>query len=171
MANYATPGNAVRLFIAALLILASAAGTIHAKNAPDSIDIVQSILPDSTPLKGKVVYVDFWASWCVPCRHSFPWMQEMYEKYHQKGFEIVAVGVDKDHKAAVKFLDEIKPSFSVVYDSTGHVAKQYGLETMPTSFIYGRDGRLVMQNNGFRPDETDSLDGVIGRLVNKGEAK
>ncbi len=171
MADYALHVRVARFFISASLILTAPATTIQAKNTADSISAIQTILPDSTSLDGKVVYVDFWASWCVPCRHSFPWMQGLYEKYHQKGFEIVAVGVDKDHKAALKFLEDIKPAFSVVFDSTGEIAKRYGLEAMPTSFVYGRDGRLVIQNRGFHQEEADSLDAIIGQLLNKGKTK
>ncbi len=171
MADYAVPVRTARILIIALAMLTAGTIAVQAKNAPDSIVAIQNILPDSTSLDGKVVYVDFWASWCLPCRHSFPWMQEMYNKYHRQGFEIVAVGVDKDHKAALKFLEDIKPGFPIVYDSTGEIAKQYGLEAMPTSFLYGRDGRLVMQNRGFRPEEADSLDAVLGHILNEGKSR
>ena len=171
MAIYATSVKTARLLFIILLVSICATGISHAKNPPDSIDAIRAILPDSTALDGKVVYVDFWASWCVPCRHSFPWMQDLYERYRQKGFEIVAVGVDKDHKAALKFLGDIDPSFTVVFDSTGDLAKRYGLDAMPTSFVYGRDGRLALQNRGFRQEETDSLDRTISRLLNERTSK
>lgn len=171
MAIYATSVKATRFLFLILLILTVAAGVSHAKNPPDSIGAIKAVLPDSISLEGKVVYVDFWASWCVPCRHSFPWMQDLYEKYRQNGFEIVAVGVDKDHQSALKFLGEIHPAFTVVFDSTGDLAKRFGLDAMPTSFIYNRNGRLALQNRGFRQDEADSLDGVISRLLTKETSK
>ena len=64
--------------------------------------------------KGKVVYVDFWASWCGPCRESFPWMKKMQQQYGKDGLVIIAVNVDQDKKLADKFLTEFKPEFSVV---------------------------------------------------------
>jgi len=171
MADYTPLARAAKISFPTLLILVAAVSPLHAIDAPDSIGELQRLLPDSTALEGKIVYVDFWASWCVPCRHSFPWMKELYDKYHPQGLEIVAIGVDKDHKAAMKFLDDIKPAFPVVFDSTGDIARQYGLETMPSSFIYGRDGRLRIKNRGFRPGETDSLDAVIGKMLNEGKSQ
>ena len=164
-------GKAARLIILVLLALAVIAGSARAKDVPDSINTIQSILPDSISTNGKVVYVDFWASWCVPCRHSFPWMQTLYSKYHDTGLEIIAVNVDKDHKAAMDFITGAKITFPVVFDSTGILAEQYGLEAMPTSFIYGRDGRLKSQHLGFWQEKADSLDTAIAQLLNEKGAK
>ncbi|MFH2035959.1 MAG: TlpA disulfide reductase family protein [Candidatus Zixiibacteriota bacterium] len=135
---------------------------------PDSIDIIKTMVPDSVLLEGKVVYVDFWASWCVPCRQSFPWMREMYNRYHRDGFEIVAVNVDKEHSAALKFLKENQTTFPIVFDSTGELAKKYGLDAMPTSFLYNRDGKLVSQNRGFQKDEAAEMQERIQELLIKG---
>jgi len=133
--------------------------------APQATDLVKPYLPDSLSLDGKVVYVDFWASWCVPCRQSFPWIEEQYDLYHKRGFEVVAVNVDTDHEAALKFLEATMATFPVIFDSTGSIAEQLGLQAMPTSYLYGRDGRLVSEHLGFRPEETDSLESVIFQLL------
>jgi thiol-disulfide isomerase/thioredoxin len=125
------------------------------------------VLPDTVSLAGKVVYVDFWASWCAPCRLSFPWMQQIYEKYREKGFEIVAVSVDKDHNAALKFLKHSKATFTIVFDSTGELAKKLQLEAMPTSIIYDRGGRLVSKHSGFREEDTERLENSLARLINE----
>jgi thiol-disulfide isomerase/thioredoxin len=137
----------------------------------ETIDSVQAVLPDSLPLEGKVVYVDFWASWCAPCRLSFPWMQTMYNKFHRQGFEIVAVNVDKDHQAALDFLKEMKATFPIVFDSTGNLAKKHSLEAMPTSFIYNRDGHLISRQQGFHGEETDSLEYRLRQLLSKGKTE
>ncbi len=171
MTSYSRPKNAVRLSALLILTLLSTAITTEAKQAPDSIDVVQSLVPDSLNLDGKVVYVDFWASWCGPCRLSFPWMQALYNKYHKSGFEIVAINVDKDHKAALDFMKDMQVSFPVVFDSTGGLAKRYALDAMPSSFVYGRDGRLVSTHQGFVRDKADSLDYDILQLLNKGRSK
>ncbi|MEZ5358880.1 MAG: TlpA disulfide reductase family protein [Candidatus Zixiibacteriota bacterium] len=160
-----------KIGILALLLFSLSSSGLSAAPPPDSIDAVQALLPDSVSLAGKVVYVDFWASWCVPCRHSFPWMQKIYEKYHDKGLEIIAVNVDKEFKAAGKFLQDTKPTFQIVYDSTGTLAEQYSLEVMPTSFIYDRTGKLVSSERGFRDYKADSLDTAILELLNARSSK
>lgn len=167
MTIYTTALRAAKLLVAAVLLFVAALPVAGADRPPDSINIIQNALPDSISLDSSVVYVDFWASWCPPCRLSFPWMQELYSKYHKKGFEIVAISVDKDHRAAMKFLEKNGATFPILFDSTGTFAEQYGLQAMPTSFLYDRSGRLVSSHLGFRPDETDSLDYVIFQLVNE----
>jgi len=163
--------SVTRLLPLALLFLLAGAASVQAGNPPDSTDIIGSLLPDSLDLDGKVVYVDFWASWCAPCRQSFPWMQELYDRLRRRGLEIVAVSVDTDHSAALKFLKQADVTFPVLYDSTGTLAKQYGLEAMPTSFVYGRDGRLVATHRGFHKDEADSLEMAVVKLLGEGESK
>ncbi len=158
-----------RRFALLLAVLATSsttlAGPSEAVDRQDNLKIIQAALPDSASLQNKVVFVDFWASWCVPCRQSFPWMQSLHEKYGSQGFVVVAVNVDRDRRAAAKFLEELNPSFTVVFDTAGSVAAKYGLEAMPTSFLYGRDGKLVAQHQGFQQEEADHWDRAIGRLV------
>ena len=171
MVTYTRLLRATRIFLLIPTIVLSGAIAAHAEKPPDSPDFIQQILPDSTSLQGKVVYIDFWASWCVPCRHSFPWMQELYREYHGRGFEIIAVNVDKDHAAALKFLKENPASFPIVFDSTGAIAKKYNLDAMPTSFIYGRTGKLETTHRGFKRDEVDGVDDTVLRLLREGETK
>ena len=133
----------------------------YAQELPDSLNVIDSALAHSPLLDGKVVYVDFWASWCVPCRVSFPWMKKMVKANGERGFAVVAVNVDKEHQAAVKFLDASDPPFAIIYDSTGSLAKRYKLDALPTSFLYGRDGRLLSRHQGFHPDDTLQLDSLI----------
>jgi cytochrome c biogenesis protein CcmG/thiol:disulfide interchange protein DsbE len=154
-----------------LFFLATVTVTSQAAGAPDSTTAIQARLPDSLSIEGKVVYVDFWASWCGPCRQSFPWMQALFSRYQKQGLEVVAVGVDKDHRKALDFLKDTKATFPVIFDSTGSLAKKYGLEAMPTSFVYGRNGRLVAVHQGFDADMTDSLEHVILQLLNEGKPR
>jgi cytochrome c biogenesis protein CcmG/thiol:disulfide interchange protein DsbE len=154
-----------------ILLLVAGVTSSLAAATPDSSTAVQAMLPDSLSLKGKVVYVDFWASWCVPCRQSFPWMQKMHEKYQADGLEVVAVNVDKNRSSADKFLDQHKVTFPVVFDSSKSMAKLYQLDAMPSSFLYGRDGSLVARYQGFREEETDSLDAAIRGLLKKEDSE
>lgn len=168
MLNYHRTSRSWTLLVLLLAAcIAATAADSRAEDPPDSIAAVQELLPDSTLVVGKVVYVDFWASWCVPCRQSFPWMQALYEKYRDRGLEIVAVNVDRDPRAAAGFLQNHPATFSIVYDSTGSVARLYGLETIPASFVYARDGRLVGRHAGFQTSDADRIEKEILSLLNQ----
>lgn len=148
-----------------LLTTVAAAAPAGTDPAPDTIAALQSVANDSLPLAGRVVYLDFWASWCVPCRKSFPWMQTLVEKYHRSGLEIVTVNLDHDPAAGRKFMKEMHSTLPVVFDSTGVLAKRFNLEVMPTSFIYGRDGKLKTRHAGFYPKDSDDVEAQIHTLL------
>jgi thiol-disulfide isomerase/thioredoxin len=133
--------------------------------APDSIAALASVVDDSIPLAGHVVYLDFWASWCIPCRSSFPWMASMRARYHEQGLQVVTINLDKDPAAARKFLAEMKSPLPVIYDSKGTLATKFKLEVMPTSFVFGRDGKLRSRHEGFHADDSDSVESTIVDLL------
>lgn len=112
-------------------------------------------------LRGKVVYVDFWASWCGPCRRSFPWMGEMQRKYGDGGLTVVAVNVDRKRDDAQKFLMHTPGAFTIVYDPAGSVASAYDVKGMPTSYLVDRAGRIVAVDSGFREDAKATLEARI----------
>lgn len=99
--------------------------------------------------KGKVVYVDFWASWCGPCRKSFPWMEQMHNQYQAQGLAVVAINLDTEPRFAEQFLKDLPASFSILYNPDGDIARQFDLQGMPSSFIFNRAGELVYQHVGF----------------------
>lgn len=99
--------------------------------------------------KGKVVYVDFWASWCGPCRQSFPWMQAMHEKYGKDGLVIIAVNVDQERKLADGFIAEFNPAFPILFDNKGELAGQFKVQTMPSSYLLDRQGKPRFKHLGF----------------------
>jgi thiol-disulfide isomerase/thioredoxin len=115
--------------------------------------------------KGKLVYLDFWASWCGPCKQSFPWMNAMQEKYQAQGFEIIAVNLDANSDDAQKFLAATPAKFTVAFDNKGQVPKQYGVKGMPTSYLIGRDGKVAMQHMGFNASDRDKLEQKIQLLL------
>lgn len=155
--------------VAWILILLSTLFTpIFAKPAPTftlPIDKGGSICLDS--LRGKVVYLDFWASWCDPCRKSFPWMETLQKKFGEKGFKVVAVSLDKKREAADDFLEKHPGSFIVAFDPTGTTAQKYEIKAMPSSFLIDRDGNIVSTHQGFREADTDSLQAHIEEIVGK----
>jgi cytochrome c biogenesis protein CcmG, thiol:disulfide interchange protein DsbE len=154
-----------------LLAYAPPALSADTKDASETTAAIDSVLKQTVPLKGKVVYVDFWASWCLPCRHSFPWMKELALKYADRGLQIITVNLDKKHADAEKFLRDTQSAFQVVYDSTGALAELFKVDAMPSSFLYGRDGKLISRYRGFKDDETSSLDSAINVLTSKGAPK
>ena len=109
-------------------------------------------------LKGKVVYVDFWASWCGPCRQSFPWMNEMQTKYGAKGLQIVGVNLDAKRADADQFLAQVPAKFSVGFDAKGDSAKQFGVKGMPTSVLIGPDGKVLTVHQGFKDEDRKELE-------------
>ena len=124
-----------------------------------------------TKYEGKVVYLDFWASWCKPCKDSFPWMIAQQNKYADQGLVVVTVNLDRDKKAAETFLTKLKSDLIVVYDSDGKLAEKYKLEAMPTSFIYDRAGKLVSSHIGFSPKESKLIEQEIADLLQEKNEK
>ena len=116
-------------------------------------------------LEGKVVYLDFWASWCDPCRESFPWMAEMKEKYGAQGLEVVAVNLDKERALADTFLKTMKVNFVVAFDASGESAEKYGLRGMPGSYLIGRDGNIQASHLGFNDKDKAKLEAAIKVLL------
>ena len=118
-------------------------------------------------LKGKVIYLDFWASWCLPCKKSFPWMNKMKQNYADQGFEVVAINLDKERKLADEFLAEVDVNFTIAYDESGKSASQYKLKGMPSSYLIGRDGKVYASHIGFRDKDKEQLEQAIKNLLNK----
>ncbi|MEJ6578559.1 MAG: redoxin family protein [Akkermansiaceae bacterium] len=99
--------------------------------------------------KGKVVLYDFWASWCLPCRKSFPEYTKLYQKYKGKGLVVVAVGTDKNPADSAKFLKGLKPMFPVVFDHSQKFVAKVRPSGMPTAYLVGKDGRVIHVHKGF----------------------
>lgn len=116
---------------------------------------------DLTAHQGKVVIVDFWASWCVPCRRSFPWLNAIHDKYGRDGLVIIGVNLDQERAAADEFLAEYPPRFSIVYDKTKELAKEYGVVAMPSSYLIGRDGVIRKRHYGFKVKKQDEYEAAI----------
>jgi len=116
-------------------------------------------------LRGKVVYVDFWASWCGPCRRSFPWMNEMHRKYGDKGLAIVAVNVDKKRADAERFLAQVPAAFTIVYDMPGATPAAYAVKGMPSSYLIDASGRIVTVEQGFSDERAAELEAQLRGMI------
>jgi cytochrome c biogenesis protein CcmG/thiol:disulfide interchange protein DsbE len=112
-------------------------------------------------LQGKVVYVDFWASWCGPCRQSFPWMNEMQAKYGARGLQIIGVNVDANSADARQFLVATPARFAIGFDPQGATPRNYGIKGMPSSVLIGPDGKVLMEHSGFREADRAELESKI----------
>jgi thiol-disulfide isomerase/thioredoxin len=118
-------------------------------------------------LKGRVVYVDFWATWCPPCRKSFPWMEEMHTRYQEDGLTIVAISIDAKHELAEKFVQDLKPSFIIAHDPGKETAKLYKLRAMPSSYLIDRNGNIISTHLGFRTSRSNKLEAEIKAVLKK----
>ncbi len=112
-------------------------------------------------LKGKLVYVDFWASWCGPCRQSFPWMNDMQAKYGPQGLQVVGVNLDDKTEDATRFLAQVPARFVTAFDPKGDTARRYQLKGMPSSVLIAPDGKVIQVHVGFRADQREALEQAI----------
>ena len=116
-------------------------------------------------LRGHIVYVDFWASWCGPCRKSFPWMNAMQQKYGAQGFKVVAVNVDKRRADADRFLAQVPAQFTTVFDATGATPTAYDVKAMPSSVLVDDKGNVALVEEGFRDERRDALEARIRAML------
>ncbi len=143
----------------ATVALMMSAGT-HAESVVDisTTPIVQSA-------RGKVVLLDFWASWCAPCRKSFPWMSGLQKKYGDQGLTVIAVNLDMEKALAAEFLKTTPAQFRIEYDPKGDLATRLNVAAMPTSFLLDRNGRIVKQHAGFREAQLAAREQEIEKLL------
>jgi thiol-disulfide isomerase/thioredoxin len=122
---------------------------------------------DLARLRGRVVYVDFWASWCAPCRRSFPWMNALLERYRGEGLVIVGVNVDKRRADADRFLRDVPASFAVVFDPEGVTPTAFDVKGMPSSYLVDRHGVVAMIEEGFHDEHKTDIDARIRALLSQ----
>ncbi len=117
--------------------------------------------------QGKVIYLDFWASWCAPCRKSFPWMNAIQAKYEKNGFIVIGVNVDNNQSLAETFLKETPAEFVLFYDPKGRVARQYKVRGMPSSYLLDRAGNVISRHAGFNAKKATTFEQEIIALLKK----
>ncbi len=116
-------------------------------------------------LRGKVVYLDFWASWCGPCRVSFPILEQLRDELGPEGFEVLAINVDENESDALKFLSDMSVSYLVVRDDEAATPQTYGILGMPTGYLIDRQGVVREIHQGFRKSDGDQLRTTIVELL------
>ena len=115
--------------------------------------------------KGKVVYLDFWASWCKPCRASFPWMNSLLSKYPADKFTLITINLDAETSEMHRFLDKIPAKFDIYQDASGSIAEKFQLEAMPTSYLIDADGKVVSKHIGFYTSKIKEYEREIEELL------
>ena len=115
--------------------------------------------------KGKVVYVDFWASWCGPCATSFPFMNNLSRDLKAQGLEVIGVNLDENLEESRQFLEQQPADFIIASDSEQHCAKQFELKAMPSSYLIERNGFIRHVNIGFRPGEALEFRALAEKLL------
>jgi len=115
--------------------------------------------------QGKVVYLDFWASWCKPCQKSFPWMNNLMAKYPAENFTVITVNLDAESEAMHQFLGKVKADFDIYHDPSGQIAEQFKIEGMPTSYLIDTSGKVVKKHIGFYTKHVDKYEREIEELL------
>jgi peroxiredoxin len=111
--------------------------------------------------KGQVVMLNFWASWCGPCRQEMPLLESIYKKYNRLGFTLIGVNVEPDSNAANEWLKQTPVSFPILYDKDSKVSKMYDVAGMPSTVIIDRTGKVRVLHRGYKPgDENEYLDSI-----------
>lgn len=127
------------------------------KPAPD--------VPALAAQRGKVAYVDFWASWCVPCRTSMPALESLYRKYVDRGFVVIGVNKDDRPTDAQRFLQRYPATFPQAYDTDDRIVKAFGVAAMPSGYLVDRKGVVRAVHQGFTAETSAALDQDIDRLL------
>jgi thiol-disulfide isomerase/thioredoxin len=117
--------------------------------------------------KGRVVYIDFWASWCIPCRRSFPFLNKLQAQYADKGFEVIAINLEQTPEDAKKFLAQFPVSYPVLKGDNSNIGQIYNIFAMPTGYLIGKKGNVRVKNLGFDKAQENYLEAMVDKLVSE----
>ena len=148
-------------------LLRGAVGLFGLSAAAPAFAQAPAVELDLQALRGKVVFIDFWASWCGPCKLSFPYLRRIAQFNKNKPFALVSVNVDHSHKDAEAFLRDNGPDVDVIFDPKGTLAARFNVKAMPTSILVGKDGRVRYVHQGFFADKTPLYNAPISELLNE----
>ncbi len=116
-------------------------------------------------LKGEVVLLNFWASWCGPCRQEMPELEKLHKKYQRLGFTVLGVNAEKNHKKADKIVEKGQLSFPILYDTDSSIYKLYKVKAMPSTVLIDRDGNQRFLHLGYKPGYEKDYEKQIRQLV------
>ena len=118
--------------------------------------------------RGKVVYLDFWASWCGPCRQSLPLLNELRNELGSEHFEVIAINLDQNPEDGKRFLQKYPVNYPVLTDTTGSTPQKYQLSGMPTSYLIDQKGNIQGAHQGFRRSDIDKIRKAVQTLMKQG---
>lgn len=115
--------------------------------------------------RGDVVMINFWATWCGPCRQEMPLLDELYARYQRVGFNLLGVNIDDDSRRAMQMIEELGVSFPVLFDARKEVSKLYEVEAMPVTVLVDREGKVRYIHHGYKPGYEDKYLDQIRSLL------
>lgn len=162
---------ASRPLIALCLALNMAAPVLAAETAPvfSGTDLNSGRQVSLEEHRGKVVFVDFWASWCPPCLVSLPAFDQMYREINDPGFEIIAVNVDEDTADGVSFLEQHPVSYPVLSDPEGKIGIPWNIRSLPRSFLLNQEGEIVQVYKRFKIGDEEQIKRAVKELLASSE--
>lgn len=116
-------------------------------------------------LRGQVVMINFWASWCGPCRQEMPLLDDLYKQYKDYGFTLLGINVDENRDAAQKLLSQVPVTFTILFDPTSSVTELYKVDAMPSTILIDRDGNMRYLHRGYKPGYEKIYDEQVKALV------
>lgn len=137
--------------------------TLFKDCAPTSLATTEKI--DLKSLQGKIVYVDFWASWCEPCRYSFPLLNQLRKEFSENDLVMIGISVDENKNDALDFLKKTPAEFQVALDTAGVCPTEFNVEGMPSSFVLSRNGELLYSHKGFRKADENIIRQKISQAI------
>ena len=166
--------NKLLSLVICLVLTLTSAAVWSAKN-----DLMNQIAPDFTlksldgsniklsEHRGEVILINFWASWCGPCRQEMPLLDDLHQKYSPMGFSLYGVNVEEDSEAAKKMLRDLNVSFPILFDNDNDVSKAYDVIAMPTTVIVDRDGKVHYVHHGYKPGDENKYQDAIRQAIRK----
>ena len=162
------------LLTAACSLLAATSPPVQAVSVGETAPIIEAPARDGSEfsleaLRGEVVYLDFWASWCPPCRAAMPALDALHERLGERGFSVIGINVDHSRDAALRMLKSVPVDFPIVFDPEGHWAARYALPGMPSGFLVDRKGIVRYRHEGYSAGDVPALKQEIERLLEEEE--
>lgn len=157
-----------RIVLLLSLVFGAAPGQAKEINEPVADFTLNSRQGDKLRLenfRGQVVMLNFWASWCGPCRQEMPLMDDIYEQYKDLGFTVLAVNVDANREEAHRFLDKVPVTYPILYDPESRVSELYQVQAMPTTIMIDRNGMARFIHYGYKPGYEDDYEQQIRQLL------
>ena len=158
----------VKAFALAMFISIGGIGLADAAKKPAPNFTLKSLSGENLKLSemaGNVVLINFWASWCGPCREEMPYLNALHKKYEALGFTVIGVNVEQQSKDAKGFLRNTPVDFPILLDNQNKVSKMYEVVAMPTTVMVDRDGNMRYLHKGYKPGDEKKYANVVKKLI------